>query len=120
MSTTYFSDDELRCKCDRGAKCDAKAVDLETRMKAEGVRRELGESMIITSASRCVYWNGKVGGAPESFHPKGMAIDVKTRNAEHAARIIVLAIKHGFTGIGVNKIFVHLDTRPGPLKIFTY
>lgn len=118
--SVYFSDAELKCKCDRGDKCDAKPVDIETRMKAEGVRRELGEAMIVNSASRCHYWNEKVGGSQNSFHLKGMAIDVKTKNAAHAARIIMLAIKHGFKGIGVAKSFVHLDTRDGELQIFGY
>lgn len=118
----YFTEEEFACKCDRGDKCTSvdKKIDPVLRIKLNGMRRELGEAIILTSAIRCPYWNKKVGGVDDSQHVLCAAVDVKTKNAEHAARIVVLAIKHGITGIGVAKGFVHLDVRPGRLRIFDY
>ena len=117
----YFKPQEFRCRCDRGEKCDATQMDIETVMKLEGLRRELGEAMVITSADRCPYWNDKVGGSSTSYHLRGRAVDVQVKNGQHAGRILLLAVKHGFTGIGVSAGgFLHLDTREFPLTVFGY
>jgi zinc D-Ala-D-Ala carboxypeptidase len=44
-------------------------------------------------------------------HPQGIAADIKVVDGIQRFKIISEAIKMGFTGIGVAKTFVHLDTR---------
>lgn len=113
--------DRYKCKCDRGDKCDAAPMDMETVLKFEGMERELGEKLHVNSAQRCGTHNEKVGGAPGSMHLVGKAIDASVRNAEHRAKVMLMALKHKFTGIGVpSAAFIHLDSRPGPLKVFGY
>jgi uncharacterized protein YcbK (DUF882 family) len=119
--TDYFTDDELACKCDRGDKCEARNLRLDPffRMKINGIRRELGEAMVITSAIRCAYWNQKVGGALDSQHPKCNAVDVKSKAGDYMRRLIVVALKHGVS-IGIKRGMVHLDGRAGPPIVFGY
>jgi len=112
---------EFACKCERGDKCDAKPMEKETILKLTKVRLDFGKKMIITSAARCLEHNRKIGGADNSFHLIGKAVDIKTNSAVHAGMILRLGIRHGFTGIGISKNgFIHLDTRPSEFVVFGY
>jgi zinc D-Ala-D-Ala carboxypeptidase len=44
-------------------------------------------------------------------HPQGIAADIRVVDGTQRFKIVAEAIKMGFTGIGVAKTFVHLDTR---------
>lgn len=114
----YFKPEEFQCGCGM-SKCGAPQMDMTLVLKLNGLRREFGEAMHLNSASRCPAWNLKCGGAKDSFHLKGMAVDVRAPNGDYMRRLIVLALKHGFT-IGIMKHAVHLDTRPGPPIVFGY
>lgn len=118
----FFKPSDFACKCDRGENCTAVGMDMGTVLKLDGLRRELNESIIITSGVRCEYWNAKKNGAENSQHLVGKAIDINTshKGGNYAARLLMLAVKHGFIGIGVSKGFIHLDTRGGDLTLFGY
>jgi uncharacterized protein YcbK (DUF882 family) len=88
-------------------------------LKLDGLRLEFGEAMIVTSASRCAKQNARVGGKPGSFHKKGCAFDIACPDGFYMRRLVLLALKHGFT-VGVAAGFIHLDTRPGPPLLFGY
>lgn len=86
----------------------------------EAVRRAAGEKPIaVLSAYRTPEHNRRVGGARNSQHvqgraldlrpPKGMAIDAFYRLIVGLARVSVPAIR----GIGRYQTFVHIDIRPG-------
>lgn len=117
----YFKAEEFLCTCDRGAKCDApKQIDMALLLKLNGIRRELGEPMHVNSGCRCPYWNGKVGGEPGSYHLEGKAADIACPNGDYMRRLIILALKHGITGIGIKKRMIHLDVRPTAPVVFGY
>jgi uncharacterized protein YcbK (DUF882 family) len=69
--------------------------------------------MKITSGYRSKETNLAVGGAENSPHTHGKAVDVAVRGAD-ALKLIQLALQEGFTGIGVSQKgssrFIHLDT----------
>ncbi len=117
----FFTDSELACRCGR-PECDAVRMDMDTVFKLEGLRREFGQPMHVNSARRCEFWNRHpdVKGAKDSQHLYGRAIDIRVPNAVYAMRLFELARKHGFTGIGVGKTFLHLDTRDGTPVLFGY
>ena len=120
MENNYFSRAEFACKCER-ENCDAVPPESDLITKLIKLRLELNKKMIITSGSRCVEHNQKVGGADNSFHLVGKAVDIKTTSALHAGQILRLAIKLNFTGIGISKNgFIHLDTRPSEFVVFGY
>lgn len=113
----FFAPSEFDCKCGK-PDCDAKPMDLKLIMALDGLRLELGERLVITSARRCKEHNEKIGGVANSFHLRGMAVDLAVPNGAMAYRILYLAaVRHNFRGIGIGKTFVHLDTRESPTPV---
>ena len=53
-------------------------------------------------------------------HSAGIAADIRVRGGVQRWAIVEHAIALGFTGIGVAKTFVHVDTRPGNSVMWTY
>lgn len=117
----YFTDAEFACKCDRGDKCAArdKRIDPVLRLKLNGVRLKIGESVEITSGIRCPYWNKKVGGTSGSMHLDCKAVDVKSKGGIYMRKFVKAALEAGLT-IGVMKKAIHVDVRPGAEIMFGY
>jgi uncharacterized protein YcbK (DUF882 family) len=105
----HFQDYEFKCKCD-SADCDAAEISPEIVAKLDRLRDDYGLPILIHSGSRCKYWNDKVGGVPDSLHLIGKAVDIRAIGVGKY-RLAELAMKHGFTGIGVGQAFLHLDLR---------
>lgn len=119
MNLTYFSLTEFACTCGR-KECDAKPIDMETALKLDGLRREFGLPITITSGSRCLFHNRALKSKDTSQHLLGRAIDIHCPDGIYMRRLVVLALKHGFTGIGVKDGMVHLDTRTSTPVFFGY
>lgn len=87
-------------------------VDSTLVEKLQKLRDRLGISIIITSPYRCEKRNKQVGGAKNSYHMKGLAVDISMNNQILDVETIAsLAKKIGFTGIGLYDNFIHLDVR---------
>ena len=89
--------------------------------KLDLLRSACGFSFTVTSGYRdathpneCNKPNG--GGT----HTKGIAADVYVSGGVQRRRIIEEALRLGFTGIGVAKSFVHVDTRNTVPVIWVY
>jgi soluble lytic murein transglycosylase-like protein len=95
-------------------------------LKMDGIRPELldrwelvqgdfGRALPIVSGKRDADTNAKAGGARQSQHMGGNAIDVDVSNMPKAERLrlIEMASARGFTGIGVYGNSLHFDMRPG-------
>ena len=106
----YFSVDELKCKG-----TDECEMDEGFMKKLEALRHEFNEPMIVSSGYRHESYNQVIGGAKNSPHLYGKAVDVVI-SGKSAYRLMKLAIEHGCTGIGVSqrgpheKRFLHIDT----------
>ena len=106
----YFSIEELKCKG-----TDECLMDEEFMEKLEALRQEFNQPMIITSGYRHESYNQVIGGAKNSPHLYGKAVDVLV-SGKAAYRLMKLAIQYGFTGIGVSQRgshegrFLHIDT----------
>jgi uncharacterized protein YcbK (DUF882 family) len=75
----------------------------------------------ISSAFRCITHNESVGGSPNSYHPKGMAIDVHKPKELNLFELYEVALcvpgyKNG--GIGVYPWGLHIDVRNGLARWF--
>jgi uncharacterized protein YcbK (DUF882 family) len=82
--------------------------------KLQKLRDRLRLPLSIISAYRCPERNKQVGGAKNSYHAQGMAVDISLHNQILDTEIISsLARKIGFNGIGLYDDFMHLDVRPG-------
>lgn len=123
----YFPDSEILCRCDLGPKCKGQAhLDLSFAEKLLNTRIALGSPMLITSGIRCLYWNDKQNGVPDSWHLRAGAVDIRSKGAVYNGRVITAAIKCGIMGIGIRggkAPIIHLDnrtSRDGIPEIFGY
>lgn len=80
---------------------------------ADALRGLLGRSFKVNSGFRTPEHNRSEGGAPQSGHLTGEALDIGTRGWTERERcdLIIYALKLGFTGIGIAKTFIHLDVK---------
>ena len=106
----YFSVDELKCKG-----TDECNMDEEFMERLVTLRHKFNKPMVISSGYRDSSYNQVIGGAKNSPHLYGKAVDVLV-SGKAAHKLIGLAIQHGFTGIGVSQRgshesrFLHIDT----------
>lgn len=79
----------------------------------QALRAMFGKPMIISSGYRSPRHSIEAAKGKPGVHAMGKACDVLV-SGEYALRLVGLAIKCGFTGIGVkqkgNNRFIHLDT----------
>jgi zinc D-Ala-D-Ala carboxypeptidase len=108
-----FSSSEMKCQ-----HCGAEGISTKLMDKLQSMRTEYGKPMRITSAYRCPKHPIEAKKSTPGAHALGIAADIGVEGQE-AHRILELAFKHGFTGIGVQQKgssrFIHLDVRDGEL-----
>lgn len=106
----YFTEEEMRCK--GTGECN---MDEEFMRKLIRLREDYGKPMIVSSGYRDISYNTVIGGARNSAHIYGKAVDILC-HSNNAFTLTRLAMMHGFTGIGVSqrgpveKRFIHIDT----------
>lgn len=89
-------------------------VKLDSKLleKLQILRDRLGVPLTINSGYRTPEHNKKVGGAVNSFHMQGKAVDVSKKNIKLTdAQLIKLCEEIGFDAIGIYDTFIHLDMR---------
>jgi len=122
LFSDYFSEAEIRCRCDLGSKCPAPlALEPTFRGKLLEVRLLFGLPMTVTSGIRCPYWNDKNSGAVDSWHLKAGAVDVRSKGAAYNGRLVKAALEAGIMGIGIRggkAPIVHLDNRVSKVPEF--
>jgi len=109
VTSTHFSEAELRCKCGCGVNlCTQALVDA-----LEAFRSAVGKPVIVTSAYRCPGHNAVIGGAKNSEHMKGQAADIKVAGLTPARLEAIAREIPGIRGIGRDDKggFIHIDTR---------
>ena len=85
-------------------------VDHRLVERLQKLRDRLGKPIIITSGYRTPEHNKKVGGAPNSQHLHGTAVDIKIYGMT-PKQILPHAEAVGFTGIGLYSGHIHVDVR---------
>lgn len=108
--STHFSAAEFACKCG----CGQGRIDPELVAKLEMIRDAVGFPLVITSGLRCESYNRKVGGAPQSAHKLGKAVDIRVAVSANRFALVRAAIQGGICRIGVGRDFVHLDIAESP------
>jgi len=100
----YFKKIEFVCPC-----CGRCEMDKELIWKLDLLRELVGEPLIIESGYRCERHNKAVGGAPNSAHLRGKAVDIRCTNSLLRYKILNYAFYIRFIRIGIAKNFVHID-----------
>lgn len=110
IEVAHFSPGEVECGCG----CGGSIVRAELVHRLEALRMEIDEPMVVRSWYRCGSWNRRVGGVSRSRHLFGLAVDIAAdRGGELHARLLWLAPRYGFRGIGDYPDFMHMDVRGG-------
>lgn len=104
---TNFKIKEFACK--DGS--DEIKIDDELVEKLQILRSYYNRPLVINSGYRTNAHNIKVGGSANSQHLLGKACDIVIKGITPNA-LGTMAKKIGFTGVGIYKDFVHVDTRP--------
>lgn len=95
---------QMVCKCG----CRQVVADPTLISLLEALEAEYGK-FTITSGYRCPAHNVAVGGAKNSFHMKGLAVDIAVSTRERD-NLLASAKKVGFNkGFGLGETFLHLD-----------
>jgi uncharacterized protein YcbK (DUF882 family) len=83
--------------------------------RLQGLRTDFGKPMVISSGYRHDSHPIEAAKLQPGPHTTGRACDVSVHGGD-ALELIALAVKHGFTGVGVNQKgssrFIHLDDLP--------
>ena len=106
---TNFQIKEFACK--DGS--DTIKVDDELVEKLQCMRSYFGVPITINSGYRTTSYNRTVGGSSNSQHLLGKAADIVVKGVS-PKKVGTFAKNIGFTGVGIYKDFVHVDTRPTP------
>lgn len=100
-----FTEKELACPC-----CGKFHPHDGFLDELQGLRDDYGKPMIPNSCYRCEKHNAEIGGAKNSYHKKGLAIDIRCPSAQERWRLALKAMNRGWSVV-VYKNFLHLDRR---------
>lgn len=103
----HFTREELQCKC-----CETLTIQDEMKEKLTLAREIADIPFHVNCMYRCENHNKEVGGAPDSMHLRGGAIDVHC--PDHIARykMVKAFLQAGFNTIIIYPTFIHADIRP--------
>jgi uncharacterized protein YcbK (DUF882 family) len=109
--TDHFQLAEFVCRC---GSCQIQRLDILLPLMLEDLRKAIGDRALnITSGYRCPLWNKQQGGANDSAHLRGQAVDFYVKGMEPLT-VAKVAYKVGFRRIGVADGFIHLDVKDLP------
>ena len=106
----YFRKEEFKCKC--GRYCDGYPAEVDPALLelADDAREHFGAPASVSSGLRCSIHNANVGGASQSRHMSGKAMDFCIRG-KSAAEVLayVKTLKGVRYAYAINSTYVHMD-----------
>ena len=108
----HFTRAEMVCVC-----CGVCIVTPDLLAAIESLRAQAGP-LEVRSGYRCPAHNKAVGGAPSSYHMRGMAADLHPTQTNAAHLALIALATPGVRGVGLSEEggFVHCDVRTTPAK----
>ena len=79
--------------------------------KLDELREACGFPFIITSGYRSPNHSIEKRKEKAGTHAQGIAADIKVSNGNQRYKIVEQAIQMGFTGVGIARTFIHVDSR---------
>jgi zinc D-Ala-D-Ala carboxypeptidase len=118
----WFKAFEFDCSCQE---CSFTFIDETLVSRLDQIRDSVGAPLVITSGYRCDHHQNKLKesghrtAVGRSTHQDGKAADIRCKNisgadlANHAEAV-------GFKAIGIANSWIHVDTRTGKRRRWTY
>lgn len=113
METKYkfFTEEEFNALT---PSCSLSDMDETFMKRLDFVRGLTGRPLFLNCAFRSSDWDKSKGRTGNSFHCKGLAVDVHCVDSKYRASLVASAFIAGIHGIGIYPDFVHLDGRKEP------
>lgn len=103
----YFKPEEFkRCQ----PSCDIDQMEPELLRLLDLLREKVHFPIVLNSAYRSVEYEKQMGRSGSSAHTLGQAVDIRCTSVSRRFKIVKAAFEVGFTRIGIDKNFIHLDT----------
>lgn len=84
------------------------------------LRHRSGFPFVITSGYRDPSHPIEAAKATPGTHARGIAVDIACDDPFRRTRLLRQAFELGFTGIGIAKTFIHVDTRTDAPRCWVY
>lgn len=112
----YFKPEEFRCKDGSTHPEYEGGVHPGLLLVLDDIREKFGKPILVNSGYRSPEHNRRVGGAPRSYHVRGMAADIRPRHGKdfeaELRRLKIIANRRCKGGVGFYPSFVHVDLGP--------
>ena len=115
MTFRYFTRKEFDCQ-----QTGENEMQDEFIHSLDALRHECGFSFRITSGYRSPSHSIEARKDAPGTHAQGIAADIGTTDGSERYIIVKNAMAMGFSGIGIHKTFVHVDTRTTTPVVWTY
>ena len=124
----YFKESDFDCQ-----ETGENQMTQEFYDKIDALREQCGFAFIITSGYRSTNHSlekkkadkylaqyESMYGFKSGTHTQGIAADIKVKSGTQRGTIVRNAIRLGFNGIGIHRLFVHVDLREGQTVCWPY
>lgn len=112
--SNYFSVKEVSCRCGCGA-----TIKLEMLDKLNDIRKMYGKPISLTCGARCPTHNAKIGGAKNSAHISGEAVDmVRTEELLQFIKANLEVLNIWIEDPAATPVWIHAQIRPAKNRIF--
>ena len=115
MSFKYFSRDEFKC-----SETGNNEIQDEFIHALDQLRESCGFPFAITSGYRDPSHSVEAKKEKAGQHTLGIAADIAVSGGSQRFIMVSKALELGFSGIGVAKTFVHIDTRTSQPMLWCY
>ena len=115
MTFRYFTRKEFDCQ-----QTGENEMQDEFIHSLDALRHKCGFSFRITSGYRSPSHSIEARKETPGTHAQGIAADIGTTDGSERYIIVKNAMAMGFSGIGIHKTFVHVDTRTTTPVVWTY
>ena len=102
----YFTVEEFNC-----THTGENQMNLEFMEALDELRGICGFPFVVRSGFRAASHPIEAAKAVSGMHTLGIAADIAVADSRNRYTLVSQAIRHGFSGIGIGKDFVHLDFR---------
>lgn len=114
IMSKYFHDLEfLACT----PPCNIAQMDSRFLAVLDILRQKCGFPLVLNCAYRTKEWDISKGRSGNSYHTKGMAVDIKCLDSHQRAILVYNALALGLS-VGVYSSFVHIDCRLSSSVLF--